>query len=64
MFRIGFFSCLIFSFLGFAQKCTLPEKQAQELGNVAWYRDFDQAISLSKKQNKPVLFYFKKSQAV
>ncbi len=64
MFRIAFFSCLIFSFLGFAQKRTLPEKQAQKLGKVAWYRDFDQAICLSKKQNKPVLFCFKKSQAV
>ena len=58
MFRIAFFSCLIFSLLGFAQKRTLPEKQAQELGKVAWYRDFDQAISLSKKQNKPVFMLF------
>lgn len=44
--------------LGFAQKRTLPEKQAQELGKVAWYRDFDQAISLSKKQSKPVFILF------
>ena len=58
MFRIAFFSCLIFSLLGFAQKRTLPEKQAQELGKVAWYRDFDQTISLSKKQNKPVFILF------
>lgn len=44
--------------MGFAQKRTLPKKQAQELGKVAWYRDFDQAIVLSKKQNKPVFMLF------
>lgn len=58
MCRIVFFSCLIFSLMGFAQNRTLPKKQAQELGKVAWYRDFDQAIVLSKKQNKPVFMLF------
>lgn len=58
MCRIAFFFCFIFSLMGFAQKRTLPEKQAQELGKVAWYRDFDQAIALSKKQGKPIFVLF------
>lgn len=58
MCRIVFFFCFIFSLMGFAQKRTLPHKQAQELGKVAWYRDFDQAIALSKKQSKPVFVLF------
>ena len=58
MCRIVFFFCFIFSLMGFAQKSTLPEQQAQELGKVSWYRDFDQAIALSKKKSKPIFVLF------
>lgn len=58
MCRIVFFYCLVFSLMGFAQKRTPPQKQAQELGKVAWYRDFDQALAQSSKEDKPVFILF------
>lgn len=41
-----------------AQEKTNPKDQDEELGKVSWYRDFDTAIALSKKENKPVLILF------
>jgi len=41
-----------------AQQKTNPDNQDAELGKVSWYRDYDEAISASKKQNKPVLILF------
>ena len=41
-----------------AQQKTDPENQDEELGKIARYRDYDTAISDSKKQNKPVLILF------
>ncbi|MEN8812196.1 MAG: thioredoxin family protein [Candidatus Arcticimaribacter sp.] len=56
--RIVIFCCFIFCVMGFAQNRTQPATQAQELGKVSWYRDFDQALALSRKQNKPIFVLF------
>ena len=42
----------------FAQQKTDPNNQSEELGKVSWYRDYEQALSVSKKENKPVLILF------
>jgi len=53
---------LFFFFLAstfsFAQERTNPKNQSEELGKVSWYRDFQQALDLSKKEQKPVLILF------
>lgn len=41
-----------------AQQKTNPKNQDEELGKVAWLRDYDTAIQLSAKQNKPILILF------
>ncbi len=41
-----------------AQEKTNPGNQDEELGKVAWYRDYDQAVALSAEQNKPVFILF------
>jgi len=55
------FTFSIFLLLGnlpvIAQK-TNPNNQDEELGKVAWYRDYDTAVQLSKKENKPILILF------
>ena len=58
MYRIVIVYCFIFCVMGFAQNRTQPATQAQELGKVSWYRDFDQAIALSQKKNKPIFVLF------
>lgn len=58
MYRIVIFFCLFFSLMGFAQRRTQPATQAEELGKVSWFRDFDQATALSRKQKKPVFILF------
>ncbi len=48
-----------FSFLNsLAQERTNALQQDIELGKVSWYRDYDTAVSLSKRENKPVLILF------
>ena len=42
----------------YAQERTNPVNQDEELGKVSWYRDFNTAIALAKKQDKPVLILF------
>jgi len=42
----------------FAQERTIPEKQDKELGKVSWYRDYDDAVTLSIKEEKPILILF------
>lgn len=42
----------------YSQQRTNPNNQDEELGKVAWLRDYDTALSLSKKENKPVLILF------
>ncbi len=39
-------------------------KQSEELGQVNWLRNFDEAISLSEKEKKPVFYSFKKRPVV
>ncbi len=41
-----------------AQERTNGQNQDEELGKVRWYRDYDTAINLSKKEGKPVLILF------
>jgi len=33
-------------------------KQSEELGQVNWQRNYDEAISLSEKENKPIFLFF------
>ena len=56
--RIGpLLLCFVFV-LGNAQEKTSPKDQDIELGKVSWYRDYHQALSISKKQKKSVLILF------
>lgn len=41
-----------------AQQKTNPMNQNEELGAVSWHRNYDEAIQLSKDQNKPILMLF------
>ena len=41
-----------------AQERTDPKNQDEELGKIAWLRDFETAIAQSKKEGKPVLILF------
>lgn len=41
-----------------AQTRTNPTSQPEELGTVSWYRNYEEALSASKKENKPVLILF------
>ncbi|RDK86891.1 VPGUxxT family thioredoxin-like (seleno)protein, type 2 [Marinirhabdus gelatinilytica] len=50
--------CSILYISATAQQRTNPNNQDEELGKVAWLRDYDTAISLSAKENKPVLILF------
>lgn len=49
---------ICFTIIGVAQEQTNGLKQDIELGKVNWYRDYDIATDLSKKENKPVLILF------
>ena len=42
----------------FSQQKTNPQNQDEELGKVAWYRDYDTALQLANKESKPVLILF------
>lgn len=42
----------------FAQKKTNAFDQDVELGTVSWHRDYNAAIDLSEKENKPILILF------
>ena len=52
------FLSLLSAFVFYAQERTQPETQALELGKIAWYRDYDDALSLAKKSDKPVFILF------
>ena len=41
-----------------AQERTSPENQPIELGEIAWYRDFDQAKKLAVKEGKAIFILF------
>nr|MCH9660623.1 thioredoxin family protein [Bacteroidota bacterium] len=41
-----------------AQERTNGQEQDEELGKISWYRDYDSALQLSKKEGKPILILF------
>lgn len=47
-----------FAITTIAQSRTNPNSQPEELGTVSWYRNYEQALTASKKENKPVLILF------
>jgi len=60
--KLSIFSFFL-TFLGFsaieAQKTvTNPQDQPQELGSVAWYRNYDMALAQAQKTGKPVFILF------
>lgn len=55
-FTTVFILCFTITTLG--QERTDASNQDVELGKVSWYRDYDAATALSKKENKPVLILF------
>ena len=58
MIRMTLFFFLFFCYLSYGQERTLPTTQPQELGKVAWCRDYAQALMLSKNQGKPIFLLF------
>ncbi|MBW1298668.1 VPGUxxT family thioredoxin-like (seleno)protein, type 2 [Aquimarina litoralis] len=56
-FQYSLFLLLIGPLL-FAQQTTNGYNQSEELGKVAWLRDYDTALKLAKKENKDVLILF------
>ena len=58
MYRLIFFFTFLFVQSLYAQIRTHPATQPVELGQIAWFRSYDQAIALSKKQGKPVFVLF------
>lgn len=49
---------LLTPFFLFAQERTSPENQPIELGEIAWYRDFDQAKKMAEKEGKAIFILF------
>ncbi|AXT53688.1 thioredoxin family protein [Aquimarina sp. BL5] len=49
---------LLMSNLLLAQKTTDPDNQSEELGKVRWLRNYDDVMTLAKKENKDVLILF------
>lgn len=47
-----------FAITTIAQSRTNPNSQPEELGTVSWYRNYEQALTASEKENKPVLILF------
>lgn len=41
-----------------SQERTNSLNQDEELGKVSWYRDYDDAVAISKKEGKPILILF------
>lgn len=41
---------------------TNPLNQNIELGKIAWYRDYDQALAESTRLNKPIFLFFQEIQ--
>lgn len=55
---IGVFALVLLTFNSYAQERTQADNQDKELGKVSWYRDYDDAVSLSLKSQKPILILF------
>lgn len=49
---------ILFSLLSNAQTTPRVFTESKELGQVAWYRDYDQALQLAEQKNKSVLILF------
>ncbi len=49
---------LLFNIIIHAQERTNPKSQSEELGKISWYRDYETALGLARKENKPVLILF------
>lgn len=49
---------LLVTNFGFSQERTDSKNQDKELGKVSWYRDYDDAVTISLKQEKPILILF------
>lgn len=59
MIQYIFLTILSVSFISAnAQQKTNPNDQDEELGKVVWHRDYDKAVALSAKENKPVFILF------
>lgn len=54
----GIILLAFFTSFGFAQERTDAKNQDKELGKVSWYRDYDDAVTMSLKQGKPILILF------
>jgi len=53
------FLALLFSIAQLCQAQNAQQiKQSEELGQVNWHRDFNEALSLSQKENKPIFLFF------
>jgi len=57
--RLPLFLCLVFIFVELtAQFKTHPLDQDEELGNVSWYRDYEEVIDIATKEKKQILILF------
>ena len=56
--NVLFLIATVFATQGFGQIRTNPVDQSEELGEIAWYRDYDYALKLAKEQHKDVLILF------
>ncbi len=57
-YRFCLICSLIFTNLTAQPTTTNPAEQSVELGQVSWYRNYDQAMSKARKENKSVLILF------
>ena len=52
------FALPLFTHHMLAQEKTFPDNQSEELGKVSWYRNYEEAVALAKKEDKSVLILF------
>ncbi len=55
--RIAFLLVFVTTFLS-AQSWTVPHDNPEELGDVNWLRNYDEAIKTAKKEKKPIFILF------
>ncbi len=58
MTRILFFFFISISMVSFSHEKTNPKNQSEELGKVEWYRNYEEALVLSRTSKKPILILF------
>lgn len=49
---------ITFAMHSFAQERTDPSTQNKELGKVSWYRNYDEAVTIAKKEKKDIIILF------